>query len=106
MGCAKLLAGVDPTARPAQPFAMEQKRSCELGPYGRPRKPIDRFAVEGFGAGVLAKERPRSRLDAEREVRSAGSVTSASLSSASRATVGSSLRTAASTSSGSTHIVG
>jgi hypothetical protein len=104
MRSAELLAGVDASALPAQPLAIEQLRPRELGTQLGAAQPIDRFPVELVGGGAVAEQRPGACLDPSAQSVPLGWVVAASRLSASRASSASPARAAASTSSGSAHM--
>ena len=72
MGGAELLAGVEPAALAAQPFAVEEvgagKRDADAGAA----KAFDRLSIEGLRGLILAEQRPRAGLDAEPPVGATG----------------------------------
>src|SRR5438105_118980 len=68
---AELLARVEPTALPAQPFAVQEMATGELDPDAGPLEPLDRLAIEGLRRFPLGQQRPGAGLDPDRPVGSA-----------------------------------
>ena len=71
-GCAEMLARVDAALLAAQPFAVQEMRTGELGPKPRTAQPLDRLPVQTVGYLTFAQQRPRAGLDPERPVGAAG----------------------------------
>jgi hypothetical protein len=68
VGRAEPRPGVDATALPTQPFAVQQVRAGEFCPNAGVAKPLDRLAVEGLGGFALAQQCTRTRLDTQRPI--------------------------------------
>ena len=66
---AQLLARVHAPVLAAQPLAVQEVGAGAVDDDAAPAEPLDRLAVEGVGVLVLAQQRARPGLDAERPVR-------------------------------------
>jgi hypothetical protein len=72
VGCAQLLARVDPAVLAAQPLAIEKVRAGELWTEAGAPQPLDRLAIQIVSGRPLAQQRLAARFDAERELGAAG----------------------------------
>ena len=72
MGSTQLLAGIQPPALAAQPFATEEMGASELHANTGATETTDRLEIEALGGIAVAQARPRARLDPQRPVGPAG----------------------------------
>ena len=63
---AELFARIDAAPAPAQPFAVQQMRASKVECDATVAQAFDRLAVAALGEPVVATQRARTRLDAER----------------------------------------
>ena len=68
LGRPEPLARLAETRLAAQPLSVHEMAARELGPAPRPAEPLDRLAIRRLGGIAIGEKRPRTRLDAEREV--------------------------------------
>ena len=72
VGGPELIARVHAAALAPQPLAVEQMRAGQFHADTGPAEPLDRLAVQPLGGLVIAQQRPRAGLDAERPVGAGG----------------------------------
>ena len=72
VGSTQLLAGIQPPALAAQPFATEEMGASELHANTGATETTDRLEIEALGGIAVAQARPRARLDPQRPVGAAG----------------------------------
>src|SRR5690348_7664634 len=65
---AQLLTGRGSSALATQPLAVEKMGASLVGTELAPLEPLDRLAIQPFGAVAIGEQRPASGLDADREV--------------------------------------
>src|SRR6266702_8913633 len=68
----QLLAGVDTPVLPAQPLPVQEVGAAEFHAQPGAGEPAERLAVQSLGRLVIADQRSRAGLDAERPVTPAG----------------------------------
>ena len=72
VGSTQLLAGIQPPALAAQPFATEEMGASELHANTGATETTDRLEIEALGGIAVAQARPQARLDPQRPVGAAG----------------------------------